>query len=202
METSSPLETGSVIAILAAGASTRMGTPKALLEWQGQPLIVHLAQVALQATKAEIAIITGAEYKQIHQAVAHLPVQPVYNAHWQGGIGYSVAAAARWANKRKAEGLLLMACDQPFVSVALLQTILQKAHLGSAPIISCVYANHAKGLPMWFEESFFDYLFNLKGDNNMRKVIGQFADLTATVPFPQGEIDLDTPQDYYKQLHP
>ncbi|MDW8205020.1 MAG: nucleotidyltransferase family protein [Cytophagales bacterium] len=189
-----------VIAILAAGASSRMGSHKALLDWNGQPLIVHAANIALEAGAADVAVITGAQYKAVQQAVAALPVQAVYSPHWQSGMAHSVATAAKWAHKQKAEGLLVMVCDQPFVNAELLRQILQKAAASAAPIIACTYANGTKGVPAWFDESFFEYLYQLKGDMGARKIIGQFADMVATVPFPEGEIDLDTPEQYHTWL--
>lgn len=185
-----------VIAILAAGASSRMGSHKALLDWHGQPLVTHIARAALDAWAAHVAVITGAQYKEVQQALDSLPVQTVYNPHWQSGMAHSVAAAAKWAHKQQAEGLLITVCDQPFVSTELLRQILQKAALGTAPIVASVYANGTKGVPAWFDESFFEYLYRLKGDIGARKIIQQFADMTATVSFPQGEIDLDTPEQY------
>lgn len=62
--------------------------------------------------------------------------------------------------------------------------------------MASVYAEGTKGLPVWFDESLFEYLLHLKGDIGMRKIIGQFADTTTLVPFPQGEVDLDTPEQY------
>ena len=185
------------IAILAAGASSRMGSHKALLDWHGQPLVAHVAKIArAAASAADVAVITGSQYKEVQQAVAELPVQTVYSPHWASGMAHSVAAAAKWAGKQQAEGLLVMVCDQPFVSVELLQHILQTAASGTAPIVASVYANGTKGMPAWFDESLFDYLYRLKGDIGARKIIGQFADMLATVDFPQGEIDLDTPEQY------
>ncbi|MFN3763714.1 MAG: NTP transferase domain-containing protein, partial [Anaerolineae bacterium] len=35
--------------ILAAGGSTRFGRPKQLLDWNGIPLVAHVADVALAA---------------------------------------------------------------------------------------------------------------------------------------------------------
>jgi len=185
-----------VITILAAGASSRMGMHKALLDWHGEPLIAHVAKIALAAGAADVAVITGAHYKEVQQAMAELPVQAVYSPHWESGMAHSIAVAAKWAYKRQAEGLLLMVCDQPFVSVELLRQILHKAASGVSPIVASVYGNSVKGVPAWFDESFFEYLYYLKGDIGARRVIGQFADMIATIPFPQGEIDLDTPEQY------
>jgi molybdenum cofactor cytidylyltransferase len=185
-----------VIAILAAGASSRMGSHKALLKWHGQPLVAHVAKIAMEAGAAALAVITGSQYKEVQQAVAELPVQAVYSPHWESGMAHSIAVAAKWAHKQQAEGLLIMVCDQPFVSVELLRQILQKAASGVSPIVASVYANGVKGVPAWFDESFFEYLYHLKGDIGARKIIGQFADMITTVPFPEGEIDLDTPEQY------
>ena len=45
--------------LLAAGASRRMGTLKALLDWQGQPLIIHQIVALRRAGAAEVVVVLG-----------------------------------------------------------------------------------------------------------------------------------------------
>ena len=45
--------------LLAAGASRRMRTLKALLDWQGQPLIIHQIVALRQAGAAEVVVVLG-----------------------------------------------------------------------------------------------------------------------------------------------
>lgn len=86
--------------ILAAGASRRMGSPKALLEWDGAPWIVHLI-AALRVRCAAVHVVLGAHRDSI---AAALP--PGTTTHWNPD----------WASHEPRDslrlGLSAMAADQ------------------------------------------------------------------------------------------
>ncbi|MBK7725004.1 MAG: NTP transferase domain-containing protein [Dehalococcoidia bacterium] len=45
--------------ILAAGTSTRMGRPKALLDWGGQPLVCYQVRQLQEAGCDEVIVVLG-----------------------------------------------------------------------------------------------------------------------------------------------
>ena len=49
------------VAILAGGTSKRFGSEKALAEFRGQPLVVHMVEVARKLS-SEIMIVVSDEY--------------------------------------------------------------------------------------------------------------------------------------------
>jgi molybdenum cofactor cytidylyltransferase len=71
--------------ILAAGASTRMGTPKQLLAYRGCSFIRHIAEVAIASVCQPIAVVLGANAEQIKPEISQLPVQIVENQQWAEG---------------------------------------------------------------------------------------------------------------------
>jgi molybdenum cofactor cytidylyltransferase len=88
-----------------------------------------------------------------------------------------------------------MTCDQPYVTTATLQTLIQ-AHdtCQSAPVIASEYAG-TLGVPALFVRALFDELGALSGQQGAKKVILQHLENAVRVPFPEGAHDLDTPQD-------
>ena len=56
------------VVILAAGASTRMGTPKQLLDYQGQPLLRHAAEVALATSCQRVIVVLGCRSQHLREA--------------------------------------------------------------------------------------------------------------------------------------
>ncbi len=69
--------------ILAAGGSQRLGRPKQLLDWQGQPFIAKVAQNASDAGLTPLIVVTGAESEAVKAVLTGLPVTVVHNPDWQ-----------------------------------------------------------------------------------------------------------------------
>ena len=103
--------------ILAGGKSSRMGTDKGMLELDGKPLITYAFE-ALSEICGNILISSSSEsYKSFgHQVIAdEIPgIGPI------GGI-YSAL------RKSKTEKNIVLSCDLPFVSKALLGYIMKNA---------------------------------------------------------------------------
>ncbi|NUM44846.1 MAG: putative selenium-dependent hydroxylase accessory protein YqeC [Anaerolineales bacterium] len=76
--------------VLAGGASRRLGQAKQLLDWQGKPLVRHMAEVALEAGLSPVVVVTGAFGEAVAEAVRDLPVIVAQNPDWEGGQSTSV----------------------------------------------------------------------------------------------------------------
>src|SRR4028118_1557934 len=101
--------------ILAAGASTRMGTPKQLLTYRGCSLIRHMAEVAIASVCQPIAIVLGANGERIKPEISQLPLQIVENQQWQEGMSSSIQVGleALLAVNQHLDAVAIALCDQP-----------------------------------------------------------------------------------------
>src|SRR6266851_2230186 len=79
--------------ILSGGASTRMGSPKALLPYQGRPFLEHLLDVTKQREIGVRRVVLGADADPIAKAVRLEPQELVVNEEWAKGQLSSVQAA-------------------------------------------------------------------------------------------------------------
>ena len=195
-------EQGAIAAIiLAAGTSTRMGTPKQLLQFQGRSLLRWVTETAIAAHCHPILIVVGAYRHQIQGEVTDLPVQIVENGDWQTGMGSSIRTGiqALLNSNIATEAAVVLLCDQPFVSPQLIQQL--KFHHDSTPhhIIASMYQNTI-GVPALFNAALFPELAALSGSQGAKTVIQQHLYTVFTVDFPQGAIDIDTPNDYQQCL--
>jgi molybdopterin-guanine dinucleotide biosynthesis protein A len=109
-------------AIIAGGRSIRYGSPKALAEVDGEPIVLKVVR-ALRAAGAEPVGITADE--EIAR-IAHLPARP--DAIPDLGALGGIYTALRWALEEGRPGALAVACDMPFLSAPLLRRILEVAH--------------------------------------------------------------------------
>jgi molybdenum cofactor cytidylyltransferase len=98
--------------VLAAGAARRMGAPKLLLPWQGEPVIRATARLALASGAQQAIVVTGSHAAEMERALDGLPVQIVHNPDWQSGQAASLAAGLRAAAGNTGAALFLLG-DQP-----------------------------------------------------------------------------------------
>ena len=191
------------LVILAAGASRRMGSPKQLLRFQGKSLVRHSALVGLSSLAAQSIAILGANAEDIAPEIEHLALEGkllkvVYNPEWEEGMASSVRLGIETLAKEKTklEAVIFMLCDQPFVSAEIINELITTYRKTQHKIVACTYQSGTTGVPALFSKEIFPTLLNLKGDVGARKVIQQFAEDLITIPFSQGDIDLDTPEAY------
>ena len=83
-----PAGVGAVI--LAAGASTRMGLPKQLLQFGGETMLRRAASVALKPGCRPVVVVTGADATASRKALRGLDVREADNPQWESGISSSV----------------------------------------------------------------------------------------------------------------
>src|SRR5215210_5943542 len=84
--------TGVGAVILAAGSSSRMGSPKQTLQFRGQSLLRRAALAALDAGCRPVVVVTGAHAERCRHELYGLDVQEVFNASWETGMASSVRA--------------------------------------------------------------------------------------------------------------
>lgn len=186
------------VVILAAGGSRRLGSPKQLLPYRGKAMLRHVAETALSADFSRVFVVVGAHGDLVRAVLTGLPLEIVANDEWEQGMSTSlragIMAVERWP---ACQAALLAVGDQPLVSAALLQELAQTAGATGKPLVASYYAGTA-GVPALFARAFFPSLKSLTGDKGAKAVLQRHAQQMATVPFPQGEIDIDTAEDYRK----
>jgi len=184
------------IIILAAGNSSRLGTAKQLLHYQGQTLLLHIVQEALSCHPATVIVVVGAEAQAIAETLADRDVSICYNADWSTGMASSIRKGMTQliAENSMVTNCIVTVSDQPHLSgqnFSQLDKLQSKTGKG---IVASTYAG-TTGVPVLFTHPYFELLLSLQGDQGAKKIVGQHLDDLATVGFEQGAIDIDTPED-------
>ena len=104
-----------VALILAAGSSSRMGQPKALLPWGPTTVIGHLFQEIHMGGIADTVLVTGAHHTSLSKALETRTVNLCYNRKWESGMGSSLSLGVRHVEKEfaRAGAILVLLSDQP-----------------------------------------------------------------------------------------
>lgn len=183
--------------ILAAGASRRLGQPKQLLEFHGEPLLERTLRMAAESGAEPVLAVLGPHFAAICAAVQFSSAIPVYNEQWELGMSASIHAGMNELSTRapQSDGVLLMTCDQPRLTAEHLRGLLGLfAAQSPAAIVASSYAG-TKGTPAIFPRAAFARLLALRGDKGARSVIAEPPCAVVMLPFKGGEVDIDSPGD-------
>ncbi len=186
--------------VLAAGGSSRLGSPKQLLVYRGETLLQRTINAAKQAGIKCIILVLGSNRALILSQTDTAGLDVVENENWQTGMASSIATGINTVKKIQPlpDAVILMVCDQPYISSSILNELIAEQKTTGKPIIACEYENTI-GVPALFHQSFFVELANLDGDAGAKKVMRQYPEKVAIVPFFLGIVDIDT-QDGYERL--
>jgi molybdenum cofactor cytidylyltransferase len=189
------------IIILAAGGSSRLDKPKQLVRHQGRTLVSHVTAEAFNAGLLPVLVVTGAGSETIAKELDETNAEIVYNDRWQEGVASSIVKGITHLmdNYAGAEDVIVAVCDQPFVSEELFMQLMDAKKTTGKGIVGSAYAGTV-GTPVLFDQSYFRDLAALQGDQGAKKLLKMYADDMTTVPFEQGEVDIDT-QDDLNRLH-
>ena len=182
--------------ILAAGASTRFGQPKQLLDWGGVPLLAHVVDETLAAGLLPVIVVLGSGAEAALGALGERPVHAVMNWRWEEGLSTSVQVGLT-ALPPETDAAILLQCDQPLLTAGLLRALVARFEETGAAIVHPVYAGR-RGTPTLFARRLFPELAAVSGDQGGRVLIDRHASDLATVEVTDLDVlaDVDTPADY------
>lgn len=182
--------------VLAAGASSRMGSPKPLLPWRGTSLLRHMLVVALASPCDQVFAVLGSEAELLRDELQGLPVHVAETERWREGMSASLRAGVE-AAKLQSPGcgaVLVLLVDQPHVSAELISGLIAARRDSGLAMAACAYSD-TLGPPALFDRSLFPELLALEGDHGAKALLLRDPSAVAAVPFPAGAHDLDTPRD-------
>lgn len=182
--------------ILAAGASTRLGTPKQLLLHNGKPLLLHAVEAALASPAWPVVVVLGAHSDKIRPTLARLPVLVTENPAWTEGMASSLRAGITTLQQfsRRLDAALVALCDQPAFSAAMIAQLVAAQRASGRSIVAARYGGR-HGAPALFLREHFDPLAHLTGEEGARALLNNDPAGVATVDLPELTLDVDTPAD-------
>ena len=191
--------TGAVI--LAAGSSSRMGSPKQILQFRGESLLRRAALAALGAGCSPVIVVTGAHAELSRRELEGLDAREVLNPDWETGMASSINAGIEGLLREDpdASAAVLMLCDQPHVTADVLSSLISAHRVTHRPVIASTYGG-SFGVPALFGRPLFAELARLEGGAGAKQVIQRYASEAHFVPFAGGEVDVDTRDDFSRLI--
>lgn len=175
--------------VLAAGASSRLGTPKALVDAGGEPAIVRIVRLLRDSDAREIVVVTGAERERIERVLLG-DVRLVHNVGWANGRTGSLKAAIQ--TLKPGAGVLVWPVDHPAVDAETVRALLRKKGAIRVPVQA-----GRRGHPTYFSASLKGEILDLKDDEPLHRVLHAKPARVVEVPVADAGIhfNLDTPVD-------
>ncbi|HEX2187882.1 MAG TPA: nucleotidyltransferase family protein [Longimicrobiaceae bacterium] len=191
--------------VLAAGRSRRMGEPKPLLRWRGEPFLDRvvgalrdggcdpvLVVVAPPASDPAAARIAEAA----RGAGAEVVVNPVPDAEQVDSLRAGLAALPP-----AAEAAIVAPADVPGIDAAAVRALAGAFRARGAPVVRATHGG-LHGHPVLFARRVFPELFAEPLPEGARGVVHAHAREVeeVEVPSPGVLLDVDTPADYRRLL--
>jgi molybdenum cofactor cytidylyltransferase len=155
--------------ILSGGASRRMGSPKALLPFQGRPFLEHLLDVTKHPKIGTRRVVLGTHAEHIGKEVALNSEEVVINEYWEQGQLSSIQAALR-SLPTGTDGIMLCLIDHPLVSRALVNGLVELFYATQAPIVVPVFEGR-RGHPVIFSAAVYAELEKAPLELGARSVV-------------------------------
>ncbi len=190
------------VVILAAGASNRMNEPKQLLKWGNSTLLGSTIEKAIKLNANKVVVVLGANYLLINKTIEQSKITILNNENWKNGLGNSIAFAVKHIlqTKIKADAILFMLADQPFIEVDFLNAMINQFQVEKQSILATSYNDKKYGVPAIFDKTYFEELSLLNDDNGAKHLLIKYK-ASVKILIPKSEnIDLDTIQDYKKHF--
>ena len=181
--------------VLAAGASSRMGRNKLLLELDGESVLRRAARAAVEAGLDPVLVVLGDEADRTRSELSGLACRAVLNAACTLGAGMSVRAGVA-AAPPAAEAIVITLADMPFVTAAMIRAVVATYRTGTARVVISRYG-HSAAPPTLFDRSLFAELLAIEAQRGARQVARRHQVDAEEVVWPAEDgVDLDVAADY------
>ena len=160
--------------VLAAGASTRMGEDKALLEWGGQTLLQRIVATLRTAGADPLRVVLGTNFESVTAQLGSTSSETVHNPDWKHGMLSSLHAGLR-SLPENIGGALVWPVDHPCVSPRLVRQLIEAFEKSRPPIVVPAHDGR-RGHPVIFSAQLFPELLAAPLDEGARHVVRAHAD--------------------------
>ncbi|MCW3839994.1 nucleotidyltransferase family protein [Micromonospora yasonensis] len=183
--------------VLAAGAGRRLGRPKALVEWDGEPLVRRAARLLRVGGCDPVHVVVGAASGRLPPLPSAVPV---VNPQWRDGLGSSLLRGLD-SLPGVADAVVVVLVDQPWLTPAAVRRV-RAAYVAGAVVAVASYAGRP-GHPVLLSRVTWPLIAPYAtGDRGARDFLGARADLVTPVLCDGSPADVDTPADLARAQAP
>jgi molybdenum cofactor cytidylyltransferase len=187
--------------LLAAGESRRMGSPKALLHYQGKTFIERICHAYLTSGVDELIVVLGARADELRRAIpAHPRLRTVENPrYFQGQLSSLMTGIGALSSESEAAVVNLV--DHPLISAQTISALISSFRESPLPILIASY-NGKRGHPVLFSKQVYGEILAAPLDQGAKVVVRKDPSRVRELPLYDPGIlaDIDTPEDYRRYV--
>lgn len=191
-----------VAVVLAAGESSRMGRPKALLPIDGQTFIEKIVGALKKNKVGRVLVVLGHNAEEMKRRIEHLPVEILINRDYKLGQLSSLQVAVRRLEKETdCDGMLVHLVDHPYIDPALVEAMIEQFYQ-SGKLIVVPRHGGKRGHPVIFSGKLFDALLAAPLDQGAKAVVNAHRGDTLEIDTKDAgvTVDIDTPELYRRHI--
>ncbi len=187
--------------VLAAGQSSRMGSPKQLKLLGEKKLIEHAVESGLSSQCRKILVVLGCKQEMIRTHLnaitdkAGRRLELISNQNWQSGMASSIVAAIEFLSRTEnsyIKAAIISSCDQPYFRAEKINKMIELYKSSDQTRIIASNYEGINGIPALFPRVFFGQLQQLKGEKGARPIIEAQKARLIQMDFPEAAFDIDT----------
>ena len=189
--------------VLAAGASTRMGQPKAALPLgqMGETVLARVVRTLIEGGVPGVVVVAGAHVDAVRAAMpGHEPrARIIEHTGWQRGQLSSLVSGLDAIDAPLLEAALVTLVDVPLVHASTVAAVIEAWRRTRAPIVRPALGER-HGHPVIFDRSVFADLRSADLDTGAKAVFALHRDRIVNVEVDDAGAfeDIDTPEDYQR----
>jgi molybdenum cofactor cytidylyltransferase len=190
--------------VLAAGASTRMGRPKALLPLGNELFLLRILKTLRDAEVDDLLVVVGHESAAIESSLAPLTfaVRVVENPEYARGQLSSLQAGLRAADRPGVRGVLVTLVDLPLISTGTVRAVLDAYRRHPTAAIVRPVDGDRHGHPVVFDRQLFAELRAGDPAVGVKPIVQAHREAIVDVPITDegAFVDIDTPDEYERLI--
>jgi molybdenum cofactor cytidylyltransferase len=182
--------------VLAAGASSRFGSPKLLAPMGDRPVLQHTLDAVAAGGLDDTVVVLGNDAAAIESGIAWRRERRVVNPRPQDGLSSSLRVGLDGvAEDPAADAVLIVLGDQPALRHETIRSVLDAASATDRPMVRARYAHDDAPNPVLVRRSAWALAAGLEGDRGLGPLVSARPDLVHEVAVDGANPDVDTPDD-------
>ncbi len=182
--------------ILAAGSSSRLGSPKQLLPWGHDTLLGHVIKRTRSFGVDEVWVVIGCESERILDQVEFGDASVVVNDDYDEGLASSLRVGLdALIRESRADTVLIVMGDQPDLKADVVAEVLAVSRREKRPAVVPKY-RYSWSNPIAVDRSLWERIMSLEGDEGAQRLLKAHPEWVREVWFEYlPPRDVDTQQD-------
>jgi molybdenum cofactor cytidylyltransferase len=182
--------------VLAAGASSRFGSPKSLARLDGRPILEHVLDALREAGIGRIVVVLGTAADEIEDRIDWLDEVVVRNPdprHLSSSLQVGMSAVEEL--DPPVDGVVVALGDQPRTRPEVVRALMAAARGSASGAVVPRYAGGGGANPIVLKREAFDLVDEATGDRGLGPVLDEHDDVVEEVAVEGTNPDVDTPGD-------